>query len=404
MVSALFKWVVLTILLLGVAPVCSQETNSESINELAFKDTSGIHIFDADTGTQRILTDMPDTWNPIWSSSGNQLLFSTESGIYISTPDSGDVRQIDDVGMAGRVVGIGWFPDEQHIILAQDSGMYIVDTNGDYVGELIAPNREYHIATRTLAWSSSGHQALFTTDDGMAYGDASEIYIFDVDSQDYLTLNQDDFGTGPEAPSWSPDGRQILFALCPDNDCSIYLMSPGGTNLRRLIAIGLHAQPLGWSPDGNLIAFAAEHENVFDLYVMDATGNNQHRLTNDEFWKGFFSWSVDSTSIMFVSEREGDAWDAMTRTANIYTVDIDGCNEQRLTAESGLYGRPQYSPDGRYIAFIEIDRCDEAYWGRCNTLYIMNSDGSNLREIYAFDPDNPYNTWFEWRPHPQVSS
>jgi len=83
--------------------------------------------------------------------------------------------------------------------------------------------------------------------------------------------------------------------------------------------------------------------------------------------------------IAFVSDRDGNS--------EIYTMDIDGENETRLTNNPGRDFRPKFSPDGSKIAYY-------SYRDGTSTLVIMNTDGSGkkvlLNDIYGipiFSPD-----------------
>ena len=78
-----------------------------------------------------------------------------------------------------------------------------------------------------------------------------------------------------------------------------------------------------WSPDGERIAFASEMEGNFEIYVMDADGENQQRLTDDPRSDWHPSWSPDGERIAFTSDRDRDF--------EIYVMDADGGNQQKLT-------------------------------------------------------------------------
>ena len=78
-----------------------------------------------------------------------------------------------------------------------------------------------------------------------------------------------------------------------------------------------------WSPDGSRIAFTSYRDGNWDIYVMDADGSNQQRLTDNPAVDRMPSWSADGSRIAFVSGRDGN-WD-------IYVMDADGSNQQRLT-------------------------------------------------------------------------
>ena len=78
-------------------------------------------------------------------------------------------------------------------------------------------------------------------------------------------------------------------------------------------------------PDGKRIAFVSDRDGPFnpEIYVMDADGGNQQRLTNDLHDDRDPSWSPDGKRIAFASNRDGNY--------GIYVMDADGRNPQNLS-------------------------------------------------------------------------
>ena len=70
------------------------------------------------------------------------------------------------------------------------------------------------------------------------------------------------------------------------------------------------------------IAFAADRKGGwenFEIYVMDADGGNQQRLTENRVFDEDPSWSPDGKRIVFWSNREADI-----ENTEIYVMDADG--------------------------------------------------------------------------------
>ncbi len=182
-------------------------------------------------------------------------------------------------------------------------------------------------------------------------------------------------------PVWSPSGQYIYFNAEVDGDSAMrfvateanwygsYDISQGFKSIANFV----------WSPNGRYFAFDSLRDGNRDIYLFDTETDTEHRLTNNSEYDGEPAWSPDGTQIAFVSGRGGgDDWLFYT---DIYVMDADGEDEylRRLT-NSNSSGTPAWSPDGTQIA----------YNGAGASLYVMDADGSNVRELTSCG-ENP--TW-----------
>ena len=78
------------------------------------------------------------------------------------------------------------------------------------------------------------------------------------------------------------------------------------------------------SPDNERIAFASDRDGNYEIYVMDADGKNQQRLTESRQTDWDPSWSPDGERIAFASDRKGDF-----ENFEIYVMDADGGNQTK---------------------------------------------------------------------------
>ncbi len=127
----------------------------------------------------------------------------------------------------------------------------------------------------------------------------------------------------------------------------IYVVNADGTGRTRLTRSPAEEFSPAWSPDGTKIAFSRFTGSRFQIFVMNADGSGAAQLTFADAAATGAAWSPDGTRIAFT--RCGDSCD-------VYVMDADGRNVRRLT-----YGdppgdeSPTWSPDGRSIAFADID-------------------------------------------------
>jgi Tol biopolymer transport system component len=105
-------------------------------------------------------------------------------------------------------------------------------------------------------------------------------------------------GSGFGAPTWSNDGRQLLFEAQISAQRMLFVVDGDGANLRRIAA--QFESPFNgfWSPDGGQILFenaVASLDHDFDAWIVDRDGSNPIRVIEDADPLGF---SPDGSAIL----------------------------------------------------------------------------------------------------------
>ncbi|MBX9702778.1 MAG: hypothetical protein K2X39_01365, partial [Silvanigrellaceae bacterium] len=111
------------------------------------------------------------------------------------------------------------------------------------------------------------------------------------------------------------------------------------------------------------------------IFTRDLISQIEKRITYSGWYNASARWSPDSQKIAFASyDRDIDKWD-------LFKMNSDGSSLERLTLNQGDNEKPSWSPDGRFILFQSNRIPKSSAVGKVTKLYIMNADGTNVRQI-----------------------
>jgi imidazolonepropionase-like amidohydrolase/Tol biopolymer transport system component len=291
-----------------------------------------LHLVDLASGAVRPLydgldRDMQETWaihgvypTMAWTPDGRALVFWAGGRINRLEVGSGALSQIPfHVETTRRVLEPLRFPQQ------------------------VAPPR---FPVRMLRWVQVSPQG-----DRVVYQALGQLYVRPLPegTPRRLTRQSDHFEL---YPSWSRDGRSIVYVAWNDDELgSVRVVPAGGGEGRAITAEPGHYLEPTFSPDGNWVVFRKAAGGFITsptwsyepgLYVVPAAGGGAKLLSREGFLPHF---GADSDRVYFMVAGEEDK-------RLLRSIELSGSDERtHLSSEAATELR--VSPDGRWVAFTE---------------------------------------------------
>ncbi len=225
------------------------------------------------------------------------------------------------------------------------------------------------------------------------------------------------FGAGNQVainPAWSSQGVALFEGSNQGGQFRIYYASPTGGGASEMLPTSMIAGDVTMptlSPDGSNMAFVSDLTGNGDLRQWNSSTNAITQLTNSEGTEMFPQYSADGSKIVFTRKRNSieavymiDLASGEERTVSsgntdrsrpafagdrvvflsqreaewdLVSVDMNGQGRETLArnVRVGTHGRPQITPDGRYVAFASNDPTQSS------TVTLARVDGSGTVDI-----------------------
>jgi TolB protein len=173
-----------------------------------------------------------------------------------------------------------WSADGKRLAFIRDGEVVVADADGRNVRRLTQRRPGLHWPASSPAWSRDGRV--------VAFSGTRDIYTVRVADGKLTRLTRsEESWRGNFTPSYSPDGKRIAFARSVNAfNADIFVMNANGTGLRRVTTSpasdGRFGEEHGptWSPDGRTLVYVSNRDGQWELYAIGADGRGERRLTN----------------------------------------------------------------------------------------------------------------------------
>ena len=246
----------------------------------------------------------------------------------------------------------------------------------------------------------------------------------DLDTDSYLTSFVIANGSGEDrrillqpsphvfAAQWSPDGKSVAYLSTQSGHANIWLVASGGGKGRPVTELKEDISSFQWSPDGRSIAFVMPDPAYVDPGVVDPELFNRNHLwlvgpdfgdpvnlTADRTftvsdWAGnwAYDWSPDSKQIVF-AHQDGPGLDSWTE-AQLAIVDVETRQVRDVATDNRFWKYfPKFSPDGRWLAFINAP--GPFKWSFLWSVKLMPLDGG---DTITLNSKNQLPFLWQWSP------
>lgn len=175
------------------------------------------------------------------------------------------------------------------------------------------------------------------------------------------------------------------FVFVRDDD--LWIANYDGSDVTRILASPFDEAAPAWSPDGRRIAFRSNQDggagsnlSAMEIYIMDADGTNIERLTHDEFEDSNPTFSPDGRYIAYRSTREkrrDKASGLILDNDDIFLIDLQNKDAAPVNLSNHIDDdlTPKWSPTGDFIVFSSQRK------GNSFQIFRMKPDGSDITQL-----------------------
>ncbi|RJQ68775.1 MAG: hypothetical protein C4519_22640 [Desulfobacteraceae bacterium] len=220
---------------------------------------------------------------------------------------------------------------------------------------------------------------------------SADLMVMDADGRNIRILRaagDDDWHLQAHA-EWSPDGSELVMCGTGGDIVHLFVTDDNGTVLRQLTFDGTWNCDPSWSPDGRSIVYnrcagdCGSHMANLDIYTLPSSGGGPpQQLTADSLADYDPYYSPDGAAIAWLRNVRPEVWSGLGAWS-IYIMDKNGTNPRRVIDDGQINSKPAWSLGGERIFFHRLAPSLESAprW----RIFSIRPDGSQMMDIDPFE-------------------
>ncbi len=174
---------------------------------------------------------------------------------------------------------------------------------------------------------------------------------------------------------WSPDNDAIVYGIFPTNDpadSELWVVNVQSGETRNVSNNDKRVDDMpAWSPDSTQIAYRSQRELGFEIYVADLAHDTQRNLSQSPTMDMIPMWLPDATGIVYGAGED-------VSQGELRWVDVETGASHLIAEDVNLFTPPVLSPDGSRLVYMDTD----------DMIHIVTRSGDPIVSMNGVGPMN----------------